>query len=280
MKTTRLLAALVLAGVLVGCQSEPTGLIDPEDVILVEVDGEPVSLPMLEFMMGQRNIDENDHEAMRELLDELIRLRAVANAAQREGLADEPRVRAQRLIRDLETLQVQYFTRIYEQYPVTDEDIRATFEAQLERSGSHQFRLETIVYPSQSAALLQLAALEDGEVDFDTLRQDAQAGGLAVEPTGWVDRSQLGPELGPVLADAEVGDVLPEPLQTPQGWRVLKIADKRPLQAPSLDSVRDGIERQLTRQRLEALVEDLYQASDITPMLPLEEAEATSSQGR
>ena len=159
MKTTRLLAALVLAGVLVGCQSEPTGLIDPEDVILVEVDGEPVSLPMLEFMMGQRNIDENDHEAMRELLDELIRLRAVANAAQREGLADEPRVRAQRLIRDLETLQVQYFTRIYEQYPVTDEDIRATFEAQLERSGSHQFRLETIVYPSQSAALLQLAAL-------------------------------------------------------------------------------------------------------------------------
>lgn len=254
-----------------GCQSERDGLVQDNDIILVEVDGQPVSLPMLEFMMAQRGIGEDDHEAMRELLDELIRLRVVANAAEREGLAAEPRVRAQRMIRDLETLQLQYFTRIYEQYPVTDEDVRATFENQLERSGTRQFRLETIVYPSQGEALLQLAALEDGEADFDDLMEAARLANLAVEPTGWIDRSQLGAELAPLLESAEAGEVLPAPLQTPQGWRLLRVGDTRPLQAPALDSVREGIERQLVRQRLEALVEDLYQASAITPMLPLEE---------
>ncbi len=270
--TIRLVLMLALGLFLLsGCQSERDGLVQDDDIILVEIDGQPVSLPMLEFMMAQRGIGEDDHEAMRELLDELIRLRVVANAAEREGLAAEPRVRAQRMIRDLETLQLHYFTRIYEQYPVTDEDIRATFENQLQRSGSRQFRLETIVYPSQGEALLQLAALEDGEADFDDLMEAARSANLAVEPTGWIDRSQLGAELAPLLESAEAGEVLPAPLQTPQGWRLLRVGDTRPLQAPALDSVREGIERQLVRQRLEALVEDLYQASAITPMLPLEE---------
>ncbi|MFP4207471.1 MAG: peptidylprolyl isomerase [Wenzhouxiangella sp.] len=263
------LGLMVLA--LAGCQTEGERLVDDQDVILVEVDGRPVSLPMLEFMMAQRGIAEDDHEAMRELLDELIRLRAVANAAEREGLADRPEVRAQRALRDMETLQLRYFTQVHEQYPVTEEAIVETYNNQLERSGDRQFRLQTVVYPDQAEALLKLAELQDGQVDFEQLASQARDQGRLVEPTGWVDRSQLGPELGPLLDEAGEGDVLGTPLATPQGWRLLQIEAVRPLQAPELDSVRDGIERQLVRQRLEALVEDLYQAADITPMLPLEE---------
>lgn len=256
---------------LAGCQQQEGGLVSPEDVILVEVDGEPISLPMLEYMMVQRGIDEDDHEAMRELLDELIRLRAVANAAEREGLADEPAVRAQRALRDMETLQLRYFTRIHEQYPVTDEAIRETYDNQIERSGERQFRLQTIVYPDQAEALRQLAAVQDGETGFDALVDSARSAGLQVEPTGWVDRSQLGAEFEALLEQASEGDVLTTPLSTPQGWRVLRVEQTRPLEAPDLETVRDGIERQLVRQRLEALVEDLYQSAEITPMLPLEE---------
>jgi len=248
--------------------------IDPEDVILVEVDGRPISLPMLEYMMAQRGVDEDDHEAMREVLEELIRLRAVANAAEQDGLADQSEVRAQRALRDMETLQLRYFSRIHEEYPVTDEDIRVVYENQLRRSGDRQFRLETIVYPSQAQALLAIASLEDGETDFASLREQARSDGLVVEPTGWVDRSQVGEELAPLFVEAEAGDVLSAPLQTPQGWRLVRIAEQRDLQAPALEDVREGIARQLVRQRLEALVEDLYQASEITPMLPLEEAAA------
>ncbi len=256
---------------LAGCQQQEGGLVSPEDVILVEVDGEPISLPMLEYMMVQRGIGEDDHEAMRELLDELIRLRAVANAAEREGLADEPAVRAQRALRDMETLQLRYFTRIHEQYPVTDEAIRETYDNQIERSGERQFRLQTIVYPDQTEALRQLAAVQDGETGFDALVDSARSAGLQVEPTGWVDRSQLGAEFEALLEQASEGDVLTTPLSTPQGWRVLRVEQTRPLEAPDLETVRDGIERQLVRQRLEALVEDLYQSAEITPMLPLEE---------
>lgn len=257
---------------LAACQSEPQGLIHEDDVILVEVDGQPVSLPMLEYMMRQRGIGEDDHEGMRALLDELIRLRAVANAAEREGLADTPEIRARRLLRDLETLQILYFSHIHEQYPVTEGDIRAVYEAQLDRSGTRQFRFDTVLFPSQGQALLAIAALEDGEADFDRLTEQERFVSLGREPTGWVDRSQMGEEIAPLLDELVIGEVVSTPLQTEQGWRVLRLADSRPLDAPSLEQVREGIARQLVRQRLEAMVEDLYDAARITPMLPLESA--------
>lgn len=276
MNAKQLLGRIGLFGLLLalaGCHN-PTGtdsLIGADDVILVEVDGRPISLPMLEFMMAQRGIAEDDHEAMRELLDELIRLRAVANAAESDGLAEQPEVRAQRALRDMETLQLRYFTRIHEQYPVTEEAIVETYNNQLERSGDRQFRLQTVVYSSQADALRRLAELDEQALDFDALVAEARSEDRLVEPTGWVDRSQLGPELGPLLDQAAAGDVLSAPLRTPQGWRLLRVEDARPLDVPALDAVRDGIERQLVRQRLEALVEDLYQAAEITPMLPLED---------
>lgn len=262
--------ALALA--LTGCQSEPPGLIHADDVILVEVDGRPISLPMLEHLMRQRGISEDDHDGMRALMDELIRLRAVANAAEREGLADEPDVRASRMLRDMEVLQLRYFTHVYEQFPVSEEEIRQVYEAQLARSGDRQFSFETVLFPTQSQALLALAAVEDGEAEFAALVPEALFDAQRLERTGWVDRSQLGEEIAGLLDAAEVGDVVGAPLQTEQGWRVLRIAELRALEAPPLESVREGISQLIVRQRLDAMVEDLYEDAQITPMLPLESA--------
>lgn len=286
MKPSDVLAVASVIVLLAGCSAESGqqagSLIAPDDVILVEVDGAPISLPMLEFMMAQRGISEDDHEAMRALLDELIRLRAVANAAERDGLASLPEVRAQRALRDMETLQLRYFTRVHETNPVTDEAVAEVYNTQLQRSGDRQYRLQTVVYPQQADALLNLAALQDGQIDFDQVVADAREQGLTIEPTGWVDRSQLGPEIGTLITETAEGEFLPAPLSTPQGWRLLRVEESRPLDVPSLDEVREGIERQLVRQRLEALVEELYEAAEIKPMLPLEEVgpSAQSDQAR
>ncbi len=263
---------LMLIIALGACQSDrQSGLVSSDDTLLVLVDGQPITLPMLEYMMKMRGIDEDDHEGMRELLDELIRLRAVANAAIDEGLDAEPEVRARRMVRDLEALQLRYFDQIYRDHPVTEDDILAVYQGQLDRAGDRQYQIETLFFPSQEQALVNLARIEDGELDFDAMAAQVSELGGRHDPHLWVDRSQVPESIAALLVEAEQGEVLSLPLQTPQGWRLLRLVGTRAVEAPPLDDVREGIARQLVRQRLEALVEDLYQGAEITPMLPLDE---------
>lgn len=268
----RNLLIVISVVLLAACQSDrQSGLVSSEDTLLVLVDGHPVTLPMLEYMMRARGIDEDDHEGMRELLDDLIRLRAVANAAIEEGMDREPEVRARRMIRDLETLQLRFFDQVYRDHPVTEEDILEVYQAQLDRAGDRQFEIETLLFPSQEQALINLARIEDGELGFEAMAADIANLGGRHDPPLWVDRSQVPEAIAALLIEADQGDVLSLPLQTPQGWRLLRLSGTRPVEAPALQDVREGIARQLVRQRLEALVEDIYAGSEITPMLPLDE---------
>ena len=272
MKKFRSFLFVPFLGVLVACgPTDPWS--DPDDVVLVEVDGKQVTLPMLEFMMDERGVTESDQEGMRALLDELIRLRVVASAAEETGLASEKMLRAERAIKDMEALRLAYFKKIYEQYPVTDESIREMYEAQIKRSGDYQYQLQTIVYPNQTSALSALVELSDASNTFETLIERATQLEQTILTIPWVDQSQLPDRLRPELAKAQIGDVLSLPLPAPDGnqWLVAQVTDRRPIDTPTLDEVREGIARTLVRQRLEALVEDLYQDADIVPMLEVGE---------
>jgi peptidyl-prolyl cis-trans isomerase C len=247
-----------------------TSLVTEDDVLLVLVDGEPISLPMLEFVMGAQGIDEENEEGMRSALDELIRMQAVANAAEESGLLDEPRSRALRRLRDLEAIRASYLERFIADNPVTSQEIRQLYEAQAERSGGLQYQIETVIYTNQPGVLRDLARLDSGEISYEGLLAEARSNGLVVDQPLWVDLSQLPPDIAALLAEAEPGEVLSMPLQTPQGWRLVQLVATREFQPPPLEEVRDGIEQTLRRQRVNAHIEALYEAAEITPMLPLD----------
>ncbi len=266
----KLLSLFIIIPFLTGCQSEEAGTAEDE-VVLVLVDGEPITLPMLELAMRSRGIEEDDHERMRELLDELIRMQAVASAARRENLQDDPDIRAERRLREIEVLNRHYINRFQRQHPVTDDDIETVYRQQQERAGEFQYHIETITYPDQAAALRVLAAIDDGEKDYAAVRREAEINGLAVEQPGWIDLSQVPEDFAGVLDGREPGEVAPLPLETAQGWRVVQVLDRRELAAPSLEDVSEGIARSLLQQRRQALMDELYEQAEIEPMLPLEE---------
>lgn len=254
---------------------ESSGPVD-KSVVLVEVDGKPITLPMLERAMEARNVEESDHERMRELLDELIRMQAVANAARSEGMADDPEVQAELRLSEIQTMYRHYINRAQRAQPVTDEDIRDVYQAQLERSGDTQYRIETIAYEDQARVLKAIMRLQDGEVDYSGLRAEAEADGLAIEEPGWIDRSQVPEGFAARLVETGSGQIVPRPLESSRGWHLVRVLETRDLQVPALDQVREGIARSLLQQRREALTQSLYDQAEITPMLPLEEAESES----
>lgn len=203
---TRISLILLIFILLMGCERRATDpLLDDSDVVLVEVNGEPVTLPMLEYLMEARGIAEDDTEGMRQMLDELIRLRAVANAAQRDGISQRAKVRAERMIKDIEVQYVRYLEQLQLDNPITDAEILAAYREQLDRSGDTRYQLETIEFAAQDAARAELEALQAGEFDFDAAIDRATEAGRIARRTDWVDASQVPPDFMPVLERTESG---------------------------------------------------------------------------
>lgn len=282
MKTREPGFALVLAAVvaLAGCgEREPAHpLLSADDTVLVEVGGEPVTLEMLEFLMEVRGVGEDDTERMRQLMDELVRLQAIANRAQREGVADRPKVRAARMLKDIETQYAHYLQEFQRENPVTDAEIRAAYESQADRAGGREYRLETIEFEDQAAALALLDELSAGEVTFDAAMQRADAAGRTIRRTDWADGSQVPPDFRAVLAETGVGQVAPALLPFEKNWMVVRVADARAFEPPPLDELRDGIRRTLLRERTQAMIERTFDNAEVVPMLPLEQADTADGE--
>tara|TARA_Y100001933_G_C18903475_1_gene523501 strand:+ start:284 stop:1105 length:822 start_codon:yes stop_codon:yes gene_type:complete len=269
--------ALMLA-LIAGCEHDDvdpaSSLVADDDVVLVEVDGAPVTLPMLEFLMEVRGIDEEDTEGMRELLDELIRIRAVANRAAEEQVSSRPRVRAERMVKDIEVQYVRYLEHFQRQNPIADEEIRAVYEAQLERAGDRRYQIETIEFPEQAPALRQLEALRTGDAAFSDAIAQASEEGRVARRTDWIDASQVPADFAAVLAETASGDVVESLLPYQDKWLLVRVAEIDALAPPSLDEVREGIRRTLVRQQSQSMIEQTFERAEITPMLPLEDASA------
>lgn len=270
----KILSLLIFSSVLVACQQgDDVSDADPDDTVLVLVDGEPVTLSMLELVMENRGVGEEEHDRMQELLDELIRMRAVANAAIDENLDDRASVRAERQLRDMQVLYRHYINEVQREHPVTDADIEEVYRSQHERAGDTQYLIETITYPEQAEALRIVAALDEGDRTYQEVEQAAEEAGLAIEQPGWIDLSQVPPEFGAALEGSTPGKVVSLPLETPQGWRLVRVVQTRDLDVPELEDVREGIARSLLQRRRQALIEGVFEQAEIEPMLPLEEKE-------
>lgn len=266
---------LALVLVLSGCSQESEFAVTEDDVVLVEVDGAPVTLPMLEFLMEARGVDEDQPEQMRELLDELIRLQAMANAADREEISERPRVRAERRIKDIEVRYVRYLEDFQREHPVSDSDIRAAYQEQVKRVGDRRYRIEAVPYDSQGEALQALADVAEGSTVFETLTERAEADGRPVVRPDWVDASQLPSDFATALTATGAEAVVDAPLAMDNRWLVARVLETESLEPPPLEEVREGIRRTLVRQRNQGLIEEMFDAAEITPMLPLEEADGS-----
>jgi len=267
-----------LLAVLGGCGNErgdsARSLVAEDDVLLVEVDGAPVTLPMLEFLMEVRGVDEEDTEGMRELLDELIRLRAVANRAAEEQVSTKPRVRAERMVKDIEVQYVRYLEHFQAGNPISDDEIEAVYQAQLERAGERRYQIETIEFPEQAPALEQLDALQAGDMTFDQAIEQSSSEGRIARRTDWIDASQVPADFAAVLAGTDAGDVVESLLPYQDKWLIVRVAEVDALAPPSLEEVREGIRRTLVRQQTQSMIEQTFERAEITPMLPLEDASA------
>lgn len=192
------------------------------------------------------------------LLDEMIDSRLATAEARRMKLQNDPEVKRRIANAEDQILRDAYFNREVTK-TLTDQELRKRYDEIV------------AVMPKQDeirARLIAVKTKEDGEAIIKQLQSGGDFAAIAKEKS--LDGSKdEGGDLGyftkdavpaPFWAAAEAlkpGEITKVPVEADGGWVVVQVEDRRPVQPPPFDSVREQLYNQLSRQVIADKLEKL-----------------------
>ena len=237
--------------------------------VLATVNGAALSDGLLELLVST-NISQGakDSPELRQMIkDELIGREVLAQEAQRLGLDKQPQAQLQMtLLRQNHLVELLLRDRLAKN-PITDEALRADYDRQIKSLGDvSQYRISHIVLSSEADAREVLARAKKGE-SFDKLAREKSIDASKSEggSLGWLLPNQVMAAISNVMVNLDQGAVAAAPIQTPAGWHVLKVDEKRPFKAPSLEQSKDQIRQGLQQQQNTEFARKLREAAKIVP---------------
>lgn len=208
----------------------------------------------------------NSPQLQNSVREALVAQTLMAQEAVKAGLDKQPLIRAQIDLARQSVLAQAWQDKIIEDRPITDKDLEAEYQRQVELLGKNEVRLRHLLVAEEATATLLLEKIQTGAKISDLAaqytRDDAtrQSGGL----TGWIPVGQLSPSLAEATKDLAPGKLSPKVVKGQVGWHVLQLEERRAYTPPTLeeskpqlaDAVRvQRIQEQLTRLRQSAKIE-------------------------
>lgn len=237
-------------------QSLPSGAV-------ATVNGEAISTAMYEQNL-RANIAQGlkDTPQLRQTVkDELINRELLVQQAEKLGIDKNPEVKLQ-LKQLRENLLVEVLlAELIRQNPITEEEIRADYNRQISQlaqgGGAQQYKISVIVVPSEVEARDIISRLNRG-ISFSALAKERSIDGSKTNGglVGWVLPGQVNPVLGEVIVKMSKG-TFAGPIATGEGWNIIKVDEKRPFKAPTLEESKNGIVQLLVQQRRALLIQQL-----------------------
>lgn len=130
------------------------------------------------------------------------------------------------------------------------------FKAQL---GNKEYSARHIQVKTEEEAKEVIAQLAKG-ANFAKLAKEKSLDASTRNQGGqldWVAKEALKPPLGDALSKLQKGLYNTMPLQTKEGWHVLKLEGVRDLKGPDYDKIKDRLRQRLMAQQIGKLVDKL-----------------------
>ena len=200
------------------------------------------------------------------LLENAIDSMLLIAAARSAGLEDDPDV-----VRRVDAFEERVMQQVYLDHEIeaqlTDEVLRARYDEEIGNAPDQfEVRASHILVETEEEAREIIGLLDEGG-DFATLANERSTG-----PSG-PDGGDLGyfgagpTRMVPAFEEAafalEVGAYTAEPVQTQFGWHVILVTDRRAVQKPPFEAVRDELLAQMAEQVISDTLADLREGVEI-----------------
>ncbi|GGY34265.1 peptidylprolyl isomerase [Pseudoduganella albidiflava] len=208
---------------------------------------------------------QQDSPQLRDMVKkDLISREVLMQEAEKQGYAKSADVK-QQMENARQALVVQAMVADYvKKNPVKDTDVKAEYDRFVKETGDKEYHVRHILVDTEAAANDIIAKLKGG-AKFEDLAKQSKDTGSANNggDLDWATPSAFPEVFSKAFVGLQKGQVTEKPVQTPNGFHVIKVDDVRQAKLPTLDEVKPQIEEALTQRKLQAYQEELVKKAKI-----------------
>lgn len=225
------------------------------------VNGVDVDSSVVDFYFESRLAQQGGQatpEQREALMTELRDIYILSTQESAKTIAADPRVAAQIELQRLGVIAQAVASEFFADTEITEEEILAEYNAQVELAPPLQYKARHILVESQGEAVAVIAELNEG-ADFEELAKEKSTGpsGPTGGDLGWFSPNQMVEPFSNAVQALDDGQYSAEPTQTQFGWHVILREESRDSEAPTLDSVRENIRQVIQQRKFTAHLEGL-----------------------
>ncbi|MGQ9372121.1 peptidylprolyl isomerase [Azospirillum sp. ST 5-10] len=251
-------------------QESPSGTAaqQPADPVIARVDGQEIHASDLMRMAGQLppQVRQMPLEMLYPaILEQLVNQKLIAGAGYKAGLQGSEQVKQELKAAEERAVQRAYVEQKIQER-ITPEALDEAYKQYLKDNPSQE--------EVKASHILVENEAEAKEI-IDQLQKGGDFAKIAKEKSKDTAAAAQGGDLGYFTKDAMVepfaeaafamkpGDISKAPVQTQFGWHVIKVEDRRTPEPPTLDQVKPDLERELSKEIVAGLVDELRTTAKI-----------------
>ncbi len=184
----------------------------------------------------------------------LINQTLMAQEAVKQSLDQLPLVKARAELAQQNTFAQAWQQKAMQDAVVSDADIQAEYQVQVKALGTQEYRLRHVLVADEKTAQQVLAKAKSG-TKFESLAAESSRdpgtrdkGGLS----DWVAEGRLSPAILQAVQGLKNGQLAAQAVQTPAGWQVLRLEERRALTPPTLEAVTPQLKLAVAQKQVQA----------------------------
>lgn len=234
---------------------------EAENRTLATVNGKPVTQSLFDLYVDTiqkqtgRPIPPEHRE---ELLDQFISMQLAAEAAEKAGVANQPKTKDQLSLARMNVLVDSHLQKYMADHPVKDEELKPEYDARV-AGMPKEYKARHILVEDKATADAIVKDLDAGG-DFakiatakSTDKGSATGGG----DLGWFGLDSMVKPFSDAVSKLEKGKYTPEPVQSQFGWHVILLEDTRSGEVPAFADVKDQVRNLVQRKHLQDYLAEL-----------------------
>jgi len=199
------------------------------------------------------------------VLDDMINLEVLAQAAEKAGMDKNPDVIQQTELAKQSVLVSAFVQDYAKNHPITDDQLKQEYDKLKAHLGTKEYKASHILVDTESEAKAIIAQLGKKGNFAKIAKEKSKDAGSAAHggELDWAVPSNFVAPFAKALVGLKKGAYTKVPVQSPFGWHIIKLDNVRNLKVPTFDELKPQLMQRLQQQSIKDYIADLRSKAKI-----------------